>query len=109
MFENKHLFSARDRNGAQSNECHLAQMVAVLGPPPVEFIRRTETSQTYFDCDGNWKPATQVPNLSLEMSERRLEGKKKSMFLQFIRKMLQWVPEKRHTAKQLLEDPWLRS
>jgi len=36
-------------------------------------------------------------------------GKKKELFLSFIRRMLQWAPEDRDTAKELREDPWLRS
>jgi len=36
-----------------------------------------------------------------------LEGKDKDEFLNFVRKMLQWLPEKRKSAKELLEDPWL--
>lgn len=37
-----------------------------------------------------------------------LEGQEKEKFLKFVRKMLQWLPEKRHSAKQLLDDPWLQ-
>lgn len=29
------------------------------------------------------------------------------MFLDFVQKMLKWQPEKRSTAKELLQDPWL--
>jgi hypothetical protein len=50
----------------------------------------------------------EVPqNTSLERSEEFLEGRNKEMFLAFIRGMLQWRPEDRKTAKELLEDPWL--
>lgn len=38
---------------------------------------------------------------------RFLEGKNKEMFIAFIRGMLQWRPEDRKTAKELLQDPWL--
>ena len=31
----------------------------------------------------------------------------KEMFLAFVKGMLQWRPEDRKTAKDLLEDPWL--
>lgn len=37
-----------------------------------------------------------------------LGGKDKEEFLNFVQKMLQWLPEKRKSAKELLEDPWLR-
>ena len=36
-------------------------------------------------------------------------GEDKKLFLDFIRKMLQWLPEKKSTAKQLLAEPWLYS
>ena len=45
--------------------------------------------------------------MSLGKSEERLSGKNKEMFLNFIMGMLQWRPEDRKTAKQLLKDPWL--
>lgn len=34
-------------------------------------------------------------------------GRDKDMFLDFLAKMLQWVPEERANAAELLEDPWL--
>ena len=45
--------------------------------------------------------------VSLEQSEEFLEGKNKEIFLDFMRGMLQWWPEDRKTAKELLQDPWL--
>ena len=108
LFENKHLFNARNGDGDQRSEYHLAEMVALLGPPPLEYLHRSKTSWTYFDDAGNWKVAAKIPDTSLEISEGRLEGDNKAAFLQFIRKMLQWNPEKRSTAKELLADPWLQ-
>jgi serine/threonine-protein kinase SRPK3 len=45
--------------------------------------------------------------MSLEKSEQFMEGENKVMFVCFVRKMLQWRPEDRKMAKELLEDPWL--
>ena len=57
---------------------------------------------------GQWKADVEVPQgTSLEQSEEFLEGKNKEMFLNFVRGMLQWRPEDRKTARQLLKDPWL--
>ena len=36
-----------------------------------------------------------------------LEDSNKEAFLRFVRKMVQWRPEDRQTAKELLEDDWL--
>lgn len=58
---------------------------------------------------GNWIAEIQVPQgLTLERWEENLEGEKKEKFLQFVRCMLQWRPEDRWTAKELLEHPWVR-
>lgn len=85
----------------------MAEMVAVLGLPPLDYLQRTEISWEYFDNTGNWKGAVEIPNISLEDSEEQLGGENKALFLDFMRKMLQWVPEKRQTAKQLLNHSWL--
>ncbi|PPJ56168.1 hypothetical protein CBER1_09086 [Cercospora berteroae] len=109
LFEGRHLFSARGPAGDQLSEYHLAEMVAVLGLPPIEYLRRTQTSWEYFNDDGTWKATAGIPESSLETAETRLSGDNKAAFLAFVRKMLHWCPEKRHTAKQLLDDSWLNS
>jgi hypothetical protein len=58
---------------------------------------------------GNWKGKVQIPTLSLENLEGNLQGEHKKLFLEFMRKMLQWRPEERESARNLLSDPWLRS
>lgn len=57
---------------------------------------------------GHWKHDIEVPQqVGLETSEEILEGRNKEMFLAFMRGMLQWRPEDRKTAEELLQDPWL--
>lgn len=57
---------------------------------------------------GKWKQDIDIPTeVSLELSEKFLKGRNKEMFLAFMRGMLQWRPEDRKTAKDLLQDPWL--
>lgn len=43
----------------------------------------------------------------LEHRETALEGEEKECFLRFMRKMLQWEPEKRSSARELAEDEWI--
>jgi hypothetical protein len=48
----------------------------------------------------------QVP---LEERETTLEGlEEREAFLRFMRKMLQWEPCKRSSAKELAEDEWIQ-
>jgi serine/threonine protein kinase len=82
-------------------------MIAMLGPPPLVFLRKAPQSRKYWDSNGRWKGAIEVPQCSLEDSEEYLEGENKKMFMQFVRKMLRWDPEERQSARELLTDPWL--
>ncbi len=50
-----------------------------------------------------------VADSSLEEEEDVLEGDEKEQFLSLIRKTLQWRPEDRPTAHELMSDPWLNS
>jgi serine/threonine-protein kinase SRPK3 len=57
---------------------------------------------------GKWIADMPIPQgMSLEDSEKRLDGKDEESFLDLRRGMLQWRPEDKKTAKQLLEHPWL--
>ncbi|OOF98231.1 hypothetical protein ASPCADRAFT_395032 [Aspergillus carbonarius ITEM 5010] len=81
LFEGQHLFGdIFDSRGGHDPFRHLARMVALAGPPPTEFVRRSETTE---------------------------HGQEKELFLAFMRSMLKWMPEERKTAKQLLEHPFL--
>ena len=61
---------------------------------------------------GEWNAGIPLPpSETLEdiettlLSEGDMEDRK--LFLQFMRKMLQWEPEKRSRAKDLAEDEWI--
>ncbi|KAJ9292808.1 hypothetical protein DTO271G3_8383 [Paecilomyces variotii] len=107
LFEHRHLFSARNPEGKLDDGYHLAEMQAVLGSPPPEFLARSESSLQFWDKTGNWKGITPFPDYNLETLEERLESDEKDDFLRFLRRMLCWLPEERATAKELLFDPWL--
>ncbi|PWY83804.1 protein kinase [Aspergillus sclerotioniger CBS 115572] len=101
LFEQGHLFYARDLDKKSSDSHHLAEMVAILGPPPNDMLRRSEYAREFFDTEGSWKHATEIPS--------NLRGTHQEQFLCFLRKMLQWRPKNRASAKELLSDPWLKS
>ncbi|RMZ87471.1 hypothetical protein DV736_g5300, partial [Chaetothyriales sp. CBS 134916] len=109
LFENRHLFHALDENKEMSATHHVAEMVGYLGTPPFEYIERSEVTKNVFDEQGHWKGAggVDVPRLSLEGSEKVLDGDNKERFLKFMRSMLKWLPEERKRASELLKDPWL--
>ncbi|EXJ81916.1 hypothetical protein A1O1_07983 [Capronia coronata CBS 617.96] len=90
LFEKRHLFHAAGENNESSATHHIAEMVAYLGLPSPEYIRRSEVTKNVFDERRCWKRAGEVdvPLLSLEQSEQALDGENKERFLKFIRSML---------------------
>lgn len=46
------MFDGESPDGKQSNAHLLAEIVALLGPPPVEYLRRSKESWEYWDESG---------------------------------------------------------
>ncbi|OHF00685.1 protein kinase domain-containing protein [Colletotrichum orchidophilum] len=107
LLEGKTLFSARKEDGSFSDGAHFAELIAVLGPPPLKLLNRHRNrALEYWDAQGNWGNFLPIPRgKTLETLETKLENNLK--FLQFIRRALTWDPNARPTARQLLQDPWL--
>ncbi|EHL03367.1 putative Serine/threonine-protein kinase AFC2 [Glarea lozoyensis 74030] len=112
LFEGKHLFcNLNEENGVldYSTGTHLAEIIGALGPPPLDLLERGIRSDEWFHKDGTWKAEIEIPeDASLDKLEvRYVEGEHKTQFMHFVRCMLQWRPEDRKTAKELLQHPWL--
>ncbi|KAG8157048.1 hypothetical protein KVR01_013038 [Diaporthe batatas] len=106
MVEGRNLF--RDSSGGrwQSALPHMARMVSLLGPPPKHMLDESAATDKFFDEDGNLKGGQQLCPTSLEEEETKLEGEEKQEFLRFIRRMLQWDPSQRPSARELAADAW---
>ncbi|KAK2757686.1 hypothetical protein FQN54_004655 [Arachnomyces sp. PD_36] len=85
----------------------IAEMTAVMGPPPLEYRRRSKMSQLFWDENGEWKETVPLPNITLESLAEDINGDNKEGFLRFLGKILRWLPEERPCAEELLYDPWL--
>ena len=110
LFEEFGLFDDIDTIKHYNSNKHLGLMIALMGPPPMELLKRGSTSATYFDMEtGEYRSPGFVPHgKSFESCIKRIKGKDKELFIDFIKHMLCWLPEERWTAKQLLEHPWLK-
>ncbi|KEZ39044.1 hypothetical protein SAPIO_CDS10422 [Scedosporium apiospermum] len=106
LFERGRLFRAV-KDGHLNDELHLAEMVSLMGPPPKQFLERSEKCRQYWDGEGNWIAATPIPDQTLESREIRLEGKDKELLLTFVRKILRWLPEERPSAEGIFEHEFL--
>ncbi|KAK2759995.1 hypothetical protein FQN54_002731 [Arachnomyces sp. PD_36] len=106
IFEGERLFFAK-KDGILNDEQHLAEMVSLLGPPPPEFIKRSEECLKYWDHQGNWKGSIPIPDQSFETREWRLSGEDRTIFLNFLRRALRWMPEERPSAEEFAYDDFL--
>ncbi|KAJ5156310.1 hypothetical protein N7492_009113 [Penicillium capsulatum] len=134
MIEGKELFQhIHDREGRYDAKLHIAEMIALLGPPPSEIIQRYQDMREYlwpqpvrredgrlcataeeyfcgpfFDENGHFLYEHLIPDRNLADSVSFLEGEERESFLDFARGMLAWHPYVRKTAGELAEHPFLQ-
>ncbi|RAH63465.1 kinase-like protein [Aspergillus piperis CBS 112811] len=134
ILEGTELFTqVQDAEGTYLPEAHLAQMIALLGPPPKKLLVMSESMAQvdewspaitdergkifknnreyfggpFFDEEGNFFYNDLIPARKLEDAVPSLEASDKEAFLSFIKQMLTWLPEERKTARELMEHPFL--
>ncbi|KAJ6019805.1 protein kinase [Penicillium canescens] len=134
MAQDTELFQqAQDSNGNYDSKAHLAEMIALLGPPPPGFIEASHSTLLlkwpqkikiyggelcenamemfggpFFDDDGKFLHEHLIPDRKIEDTLPLLEEKDRTELLSFAKKMLTWDPEARATARELLEHPFLK-
>jgi serine/threonine-protein kinase SRPK3 len=52
LFEGKHMFTERLPSRDASAPAHVARMIALIGPPPKDLLKRGQFSLIFFDADG---------------------------------------------------------
>ncbi|RMY79020.1 hypothetical protein D0863_00350 [Hortaea werneckii] len=106
LLEDGNLFQPF-KDGQLDDEVHFAQMISLMGPPPKQFLERSDRWLKYWDAEGNWIAATPIPEQTLETREMRLTGKDRDLLLALVRKILKWLPEERPSAENLYQDEFV--
>ncbi|KAF3001346.1 hypothetical protein E8E13_006048 [Curvularia kusanoi] len=108
-FEGEHLFTGHDPELATyRGRAHLAEMIALLGPPPCGLLARASLKSKFFSNTDEFNAGIPLPDSNpLEQRLASLEGEDRELFLSLMRKMLQWEPEKRSSAGELAQDDWI--
>ncbi|PYI04299.1 kinase domain-containing protein [Aspergillus sclerotiicarbonarius CBS 121057] len=94
-------------NGVLNDEQHLAEMVSLMGPPPAEFLSKSQNCSRYWDDKGNWKGSIPIPDQSFEKRLQEWPDDDRRLFVSFLRKIFKWVPDDRPTAEELAFDELL--
>ncbi|RAL04616.1 kinase-like protein [Aspergillus ibericus CBS 121593] len=110
IFEGESLFTGHDPGyQAYRSRAHLAEIIRLLGPPPPSLLGRGKLSHKFFSNEGDFCAKSLIGKpVPLEQRSTTLEGEDKAGFLRLVRKMLQWEPAKRSSAKELQQDEWIR-
>ncbi|KAE8151541.1 kinase-like domain-containing protein [Aspergillus avenaceus] len=110
LLEGRKLFKDVDPVQVQeySESGHLSHITALLGPAPDALLSNGRRTGRFYTTDGHLKYPTAPPtSFNFEGLLNNIRSEDKTLFIQFIRRMLKWHPEDRSTAKELLQDPWL--
>lgn len=108
-----HLFEYTDpQTDKYRSKEHLASIISLLGPPPPELVERCTVKSKFFNKDGQFDCGVPVPPPqtweSIETTWRDNDDPDdRAMFLRMMRRMVDWVPEKRATAAELVNDEWI--
>ncbi|KGO70658.1 hypothetical protein PITC_055490 [Penicillium italicum] len=122
-----------DTNDKYDAKLHLAEMIALLGPPPRELLAKSKAmaehnwpqpvandagelcnnaqeffNGPFFNAEDEFQYSELIPSRSLEDTAPFLEEKDRESFLSFVRQMLNWLPEERKTARELMDHPFLK-
>ena len=83
VFFGESTFDVNDKESKDLDILYLAQMQKLLGPPPLEFLRRSDESLCYWDRNGEWRnrDGVKIQSVPMEDHENRLEGVEKEKFV----------------------------
>lgn len=103
-------FEDCDKVDIEKDRFHLAQMYSLLGKMPRDMTLECEYSDEYFDMKGRI-----LKNRNIEMRDLKgeltnridMEDEELDLLLDFIGKMLEYDPNKRSSAEDLLKHSWL--
>ncbi|KAG4429982.1 hypothetical protein IFR05_014532 [Cadophora sp. M221] len=108
LFQGGHLFTGHDpEHQTYRSRAHLAQIIALLGPPPQTILNSGRSSHKFFTDTGDFRADFKLPDSASLERELGLEGENREQFLNMMRKMLNWEASKRSSAKALADDKWI--
>ncbi|XP_073058116.1 uncharacterized protein [Primulina eburnea] len=104
------MFTPKTGQGFSEDEDHLALMMELLGKMPRKIATCGARSKDYFDRYGDLKRIRRLKYLTLDrllVEKFKFSGDDAREFADFLCPILDFEPEKRPTAQQCLQHPWL--
>lgn len=110
MITGDFLFEPRKGHNFDKDDDHLAQMMEILGKMPKNIAFSGRLSKRFFDKTGHLLKIRGLQHWPLKkvlMEKYKFIETEAEALADFLLPMLEWYPEKRATAKEMLEHPWL--
>mmetsp|Transcript_6907 Transcript_6907/g.5146 ORF Transcript_6907/g.5146 Transcript_6907/m.5146 type:complete len:296 (+) Transcript_6907:206-1093(+) len=104
------LFEPRKGSNYDKDDDHLAQMMELLGRMPENLALSGKHSKKFFTPEGHLKRINGLhywPLTKVLIEKYHFKDEEAQAFEDFLLPMLAWHPEKRATAQQMLNHPWL--
>ena len=104
------LFEPRKGYYFDKDDDHLAQMIELLGPMPKNFAISGKNSRRFFDSTGHLKRIRGLnywPLYRVLTEKYRFRPNESEALADFLQSMLTWYPDRRATAQEMLDHPWL--
>ena len=110
MITGDFLFEPRKGHNFDKDDDHLAQMMEILGKMPKNLAFSGRLSKRFFDKTGHLLKIRGLQHWPLKkvlMEKYRFIESEAEALADFLLPMLEWYPEKRATAKEMINHPWL--
>uniref|UniRef100_A0A2P2IJB3 non-specific serine/threonine protein kinase n=1 Tax=Rhizophora mucronata TaxID=61149 RepID=A0A2P2IJB3_RHIMU len=104
------MFTPKNGQGFSEDEDHLALMMELLGKMPRKIAIGGTQSKDFFDRHGDLKRIRRLKSWSIDrlLVDRYKFSKTDALeFAEFLCPLLDFTPEKRPTAQECLQHPWL--
>ncbi|KAL9250743.1 kinase dsk1-like protein [Drosera capensis] len=104
------LFAPNGGQGFSEDEDHLALMMELLGKIPRKIANGGARSKDYFDRYGDLKRIKRLKHWPLDrllLDKYKFSETDAREFSEFLSPLFDFAPEKRPTAQQCLQHPWL--
>jgi len=105
------LFEPRKGSNYDKDDDHLAQMMELLGRMPINLALSGKHSKKFFDSRGNLRKISGLsywPVKKVLTEKYSIREDEAQAFADFLQPMLEWHHDKRATAQEMLEHPWLK-
>lgn len=106
-----YLFEPRKGEKYSKNDDHIAQFIELLGKMPKKFALNGGNSNKHFDKKGELRRIKGLQFFYLEeilMKKYKIKQSEAKALANFLLPMLEYYPEKRASAREMLNHPWLK-